>query len=162
MLNIIVAIDKKNGIGKDNDLLADIKPDMKHFVKTTKNSVVVMGYNTYLSLPGGPLKNRLNIVLTRKDIEIPGCAVMHSIDEFLGKMNDLAEGREVFVIGGASIYEQFMEHADRLHITHIFDTFEADTYFPVIDDSWALVSSTADRENIEHKHPHMFAVYEKK
>ncbi len=120
-----------------------------------------MGYNTYMSLPKRPLPNRTNIVLTRKDIALEGAHVVNSIDALKKSLETLQQG-EVFIIGGAQVYEQFMPLADRLYITHIFETFtEAEKFFPVISDEWHLKGITADRENIEHAHPHVFAVYER-
>lgn len=127
MINIIVAMDKNGGIGKDNKLLAHIPEDLKHFKDTTDGHTVVMGYSTWLSLPKKPLPNRRNIVLTTKDIELDGAVVIHSIDE-LKDWIDFDD--EVFIIGGAKVYEQFLPYADRMYVTLIEDRFEADTFFP--------------------------------
>lgn len=161
MLNLIVAIAKNNGIGKDNDLLAHISPDLKYFKKTTKDSVIIMGYNTFLSLPNGPLKNRINIVLTRKDIAIEGCLIMSSIEDLMANLSNICGNKEAYIIGGASIYKQFLPLVDRLYVTHIFSDFEADTFFPEIGPEWSITKTTASKENINHKHPHIFTIYEK-
>ena len=160
MLNIIVAVDENMGIGKDNKLLAHISPDLKYFKRMTEGKTVVMGYNTYMSLPVRPLKNRKNIIITSKNIEIQGAIVMNSIEEVL-KYSQSNINEEIFIIGGASIYKQFLNHADKLYITHIFDKFEADTFFPSIED-WKLKSAFGTHENLNHKHKHMFAMYQKK
>lgn len=139
MINIIVAMDKNGGIGKDNKLLAHIPEDLKHFKEVTSGHTVVMGYNTWLSLPKKPLPNRRNIVLTTKDIELDGAEVVHSIDE-LKDWIDFDD--EVFIIGGAKVYEQFLPYTDRMYVTHIMDEFEADTFFPRDDeDCWNIISS---------------------
>lgn len=161
MLSLIVAMAKNNAIGKDNDLLTHISPDLKYFKRTTKDSVVIMGYTTFLSLPGGPLKNRTNIVLTRKDITIEGCLVINSIEALMAQLPTINGDKEAFIIGGASIYEQFLPLVDKLYITHVFSEFEADTFFPEIGPEWSIIKTTAKRENIDHKHPHVFSVYEK-
>lgn len=159
MINIIVAVDKNKGIGKNNSLLAHIKPDLKYFKNTTNGHAVVMGYNTYLSLPKKPLPNRTNIVLTTKELELDGAIVVHSIEELLTTIKSL--NQEVFICGGASLYKQMLPYADRLYITHIFEAFDADTFFPDINNEWEIEKVSAARENIEHEHPHLFTIYKK-
>ncbi len=160
MISMIVAIDQKNGIGKNNGLLAHIKPDLLYFKSITEGHTNIMGYNTYMSLPIKPLPNRNNIVITRKQIKIEGVTVLHSIEEAL-KWIEQSDEEEVFICGGANIYEQFMPYADRLYITHIFHDFNAEVFFPSISKKWKIVSTKANRENIEHKYPHLFTIYEK-
>lgn len=159
MLNIIVAMDLNNGIGYKNKLLANIKPDMQQFKKITSGHTVVMGYNTYLSIPNAPLKDRKNIVITTKDIQIDGVIVLHSIEEFIEWYKNNNE--DVFVIGGGSIYKQLIEYADRLYVTHIMHEFEADTFFPNITKEWKLKSIVAKNENLTHLYRHLFAEYHK-
>jgi len=163
-VHIIVAMGKQNEIGLDNDLLCHIKPDLAYFKRTTKDHIVIMGRKTFFSLPNGPLPHRDNIVITRnKAFSHEGVSVAGSIEETLeiAKSLDPANEKKVFVIGGASIYEQFLPIADKLYVTHIFEEFEADVYFPAIGKEWVLESIDAKRENIEHAHQHMFAVYTK-
>lgn len=163
-INIIVAIGKHYEIGLSNDLLCHIKPDMNYFKRTTKNNIIIMGRKTFLSLPNGPLKHRDNIVITRNDnFSHEGVSIAKSINESLeiAKTLDPNDEKEIFVIGGASIYEQFLPIADKLYVTHIFKDFEADVYFPIIGKEWIIESVNADRENIEHMHQHMFAIYKK-
>lgn len=162
MINMIVAMDKNNAIGKNNELLAHIKPDLQYYKRTTSSHIIVMGYNTYLSLPVRPMPNRINIVLTSKDINLDGAVVVHSIDELFLKLKEIGESKEVFICGGASIYKQMMPYADKLYITHIFHEFEADTFFPEIGEEWEIESVNADKENINHKYPHIFAIYKRK
>jgi len=159
---MIVAIGKNREIGRGNELLAHIPEDLKYFKKTTSGGIVIMGYNTYESLPFGALPKRENIVITRKDIDIPKAHVVNSIEAAVEKANELKEEQEVFVIGGASIYEQFLPHANKLYVTHIFEEFQdADTYFPNFEQEWKLQSLDGQSENIGHEYPHVFAVYEK-
>lgn len=160
MLSLIAAVDNNMGIGKNNRLLASIKPDLKYFKRVTEGHTVVMGYNTYLSLPNGPLPNRNNIVITSKNIEIEDVTVLHSIEDLLDWTKDKEE--EIFVIGGASIYEQLITYADKLYLTHIFHTFEADAFFPDIKKDWKFLSVCGTSENIKHEYKHMFAVYGRK
>ena len=163
-INIIVAIGKHYEIGLSNDLLCHIKPDLQYFKRTTKGHIIIMGRKTFLSLPNGPLKHRDNIIITRNNgFEHEGAHIAKSIEESLELAKSLNENgdKKIFVIGGASIYEQFLPIADKLYITHIFEDFEADVYFPIIGAEWQLESTHAERENIEHMHQHMFAIYTK-
>lgn len=164
-INLIAAIGLHNEIGQSNALLCHITPDLKYFNQVTRGHILIMGRKTFLSLPNGPLKGRENIIITRQDdFEHEGAYVARSIDESLriARSLDLAQDKEVFIIGGGSIYEQFMPLADRLYITHIFQDFEASVYFPKISQHWVIESVKAERENIEHMHPHIFTVYCKK
>lgn len=162
MISMIVAMDKKGGIGKNNALLAYIKPDLQYYKKITTGHPIIMGYNTYMSLPVKPLPHRQNVILTRKPIKIDGAIVLNSIKEALQWIQQQPSQEEVFICGGATIYEQFMPYADRLYITHIFETFDADTFFPRIKKHWKIKSIQAERVNIEHKYPHIFTIYERK
>jgi len=163
-INIIVAIGKHYEIGLSNDLLCHIKPDLQYFKRVTKDQIVIMGRKTFLSLPKRPLPHRDNIIITRNNgFEHEGAHVVFGIEESLEKAKELNPNgdKKIFIIGGASIYEQFLPLADKLYITHIFEDFEADVYFPIIGKEWMLESTHADRENIEHMHPHLFAVYKR-
>lgn len=130
-ISLIVAIAEDNAIGKNNQLLCHVPGDLKRFKELTTGHTIVMGRLTYESLPNRPLPNRVNIVMSsNKDIELEGCLVAHSIEEALGKcpFND-----ESFVIGGATIYRQFLPFVNKLYITSIHNRFEADSFFPEID-----------------------------
>lgn len=131
MITIIVAIASNGAIGKNNDLLWHISGDLKRFKKITTGHCLLMGRNTWYSLPKRPLPDRQNIVLTDDPCEcLEGCISAYSIEDALQKVE---EGREIFVIGGGMIYKQFMSRADRLLITHVHRDYEADTFFPEID-----------------------------
>jgi len=135
MITIIVAIASNGGIGKDNKLLWHIPGDLKRFKKITTGHCLLMGRNTWYSLPKRPLPDRQNIVLTDDPCEcLEGCISAYSIEDALQKVE---EGRDIFVIGGGMIYKQFMSRAERLMITYVHKDFEADTFFPAIDpDTW--------------------------
>lgn len=120
MINIIVAMDKNGLIGAGGKLPWHLPSDLRFFRDTTLGQIVVMGSKTYESI-GRPLPNRINMVLSTKT----GCTIDRALS--------LAEGNDIFVIGGANVYEQFLPIADRLIITHIDAEFEGDTYFPSID-----------------------------
>lgn len=161
MIKIIVSVDINNGIGKNNDLLVKIKDDLKRFKNITMGNVVVMGYNTYLSLPNGALKGRENIVLCDKEIELEDVIVKNSIKEVLDYVKDI-DDKDVFIIGGGSVYKQFIEYADELLITHIFVDFNADIYFPEISKEWEVSKIEGDRETINNKIPYIYVTYNKR
>ena len=128
MISIICSVGKNLEIGKNNDLVWHFSEDLKYFKEITMNHSVMMGYNTYKSLPK-KLPGRKMIVITHRKIDDIDIEVVNNIDEVLNRYVDNDE--EVFVIGGASIYREFLEYAKRLYITEIDATDrEADTYFP--------------------------------
>lgn len=134
-MNIISAIDENNGIGKNNALLTHIPEDMKFFKEKTTNNIVVMGRKTLESFPNQKaLPNRINIVISSQILNINNAICVRSIDEAIDVANRI--GKEIFIIGGASIYKQFIDKCDTLYITKIYKNFDADTFFPVINDTW--------------------------
>ena len=141
MISIIVAIAQNLAIGKNNDLLWHLSADLKHFKQLTTGRTVIMGERTFLSLPHRPLPNRRNIVITDKaDLQFDGCEMAHNIDE---AARFCRPDEENFVIGGGSIYRQFMPLADALHITWVYRDFDADTFFPAIDETvWEAVAQS--------------------
>jgi dihydrofolate reductase len=131
MISIIVAVSEDWGIGKDNELLWHISEDLKRFKRLTTGKTVIMGKKTWESLPKRPLPGRKNIVLTDNPTEnIENAITSYSIEESISKCT---ADEEVFIIGGGSIYRQFMPLADRLYITHVHKKAAADIYFPEID-----------------------------
>ncbi len=160
MLSIIVAIDQNNAIGRNNDLLCYLPDDLKHFKQVTTGKPVIMGENTYYSLPKHPLPNRRNIVLTLQDelVDEQGIDLVHSIDEAAESVDKTIEN---FVIGGGSVYRQFMPLADKLYITHIDHTFEgADTFFPEIDPKvWQEISREFHPKDERHDFAFSYVEY---
>ncbi len=132
MISLIACINKNRGLGYQNKLLYQLPEDMKFFRETTKNSVVIMGKNTFLSI-GRPLPNRTNIVITRdKNFKAEGCEVKYSVDDALEVRTTTT--RPIFVIGGAQIYEQTIPQANTLYLTIVNDDkTPADTFFPTYD-----------------------------
>ncbi|MCI6165787.1 MAG: dihydrofolate reductase [Lachnospira sp.] len=147
-MNIIAAVDKKLGIGKNGGLLVSIPEDMKLFREETVGKVVVMGRKTFESLPQGlPLVERTNIVLTTsEDFKHDNVYVCHSVDEVLNKVKEYPTD-DVYVIGGASVYEQMLPYCDTIHLTKIDYTYDADTYFPDIfkDGVWQETARSDER-----------------
>ncbi len=165
MISMIVTVDRDWGIGRENEMLAHIQPDLKYFRETTTGHPVIMGYKTYLSLPekSRPLPNRDNIILTSQDLDIENVQIVHSLDELLDLIKSKYSDIEVFIIGGSSVYEQMLPYADKLYLTHIFRKFDdVEAYFPMIGDEWRLEDLMVREENIVHQYPHMFATYTKK
>lgn len=132
MISMISAIGKNYEIGKDNKLIWRIPEDMKFFKNTTMGHVVIMGRKTYESLPGN-LPGRKMIVVTSKNID-NNVETVKDISEIIDRYSK--SGEEIFIIGGESIYRQFIDYASNLYLTEIDDMCqEADTFFPQIDKS---------------------------
>ncbi len=161
-ISIIVAVAKNNAIGKDNKLLCHLSEDLKRFKKLTSGFTVIMGKNTYFSLPNRPLPNRRNMVIT--DIageQIDNCVMAYSIEDAISKMD---VDKENFIIGGASIYRQFLPYADRLYITWIHQEFEADTFFPEVKETEWEINSKEDFNITDEKNPfpYSYVIYNRK
>ncbi len=135
-MNLIVAVDRNWAIGKDNKLLVSIPDDMKFFRETTTGKVVVMGRKTLESFPNGkPLKNRVNIVLTRDpNYEVKDAIVVHSKEE-LDKELEKYNTDDVYVIGGESIYRMMLDDCQRAFVTYVDYAYDADTFFPNLDEN---------------------------
>ncbi len=132
-LTMIAAIGKNRELGKDNDLIWHFPSDLKFFKEQTKGHMMVMGRKTFDSLPG-MLPNRKHIVISRSNPDLPKeVEIFENIDDFIESYKTSDE--EIFVIGGASIYAQFLEKADRLVLTEIEQSYDADVYFPQFDPS---------------------------
>ena len=164
-MNIIVAVDKKWGIGNKGKLLVSIPRDKKLFREETTGKVIIMGHNTLLSLPGAqPLAGRKNIVLSRdKSLSIKGATVLNSVDaciDYLRKNN--IKDSDVFVIGGESVYNDFLPYCDVAHITYIDYEYEADRHFLNLDISneWSLVLETEEETYFDI--PYTFRLYKRR
>ena len=134
-MNLIAAVDKNWAIGNKNQLLVRIPADQKFFRETTTGKVVVMGRKTLESFPNGlPLKNRTNIVLTHDPAyKVSGAIVVHSMDELHAELEKY-DSEDIYVIGGDSIYRQLLPYCDVAHVTKIDYAYEADSYFPNLDE----------------------------
>lgn len=162
MISIISAIAKNNEIGKNNGLLWDMPVDLKHFKEITSGHPIIMGQKTFESL-GRPLPNRKNLVLTLdENFKAEGVKTFHSlveINDFIQKSDE-----EFFVIGGGQIYRLFMSSADKLYITHVDGDFpDADTYFPIIEESkWQKIKEEKHEPDEKNNYAYSFVEYIKK
>ena len=159
-ISIIVAFAHNNVIGKDNQLIWHLPADLKYFKNLTTNHHIVMGRKTFDSI-GKPLPNRVSVVITRDKNYIgqEGVIVKHSVQEAI---DFCKEQDEIFIIGGAEIYKQSIEHATKLYVTYIDEKFEGDAFFPSIDASqWKRVSSEKHEPDEKNKHHYSFDVYER-
>ena len=159
--SIIVAIAENNAIGKDNNLLWHISEDLKYFKKITSEHTVIMGKNTWLSLPVKPLPKRKNIIIsTSLSIDIENAFVVNSIQDAIDMCDDNVEN---FVIGGGAIYEQFLPVADKLYITKVHQAFDADIFFPEIDTNKFILESQSEMFTDEKSQlKYSFLIYKKR
>ena len=164
IVSLIAALTKNHVIGRNNDLPWKLPDDMKYFMETTKGHAVIMGRKNFFSLPPKfrPLKDRTNIVLTHngsqlKDYDV---VIVHSIDEaFL----TAPQNEEVFVIGGAEIFKQTLERANRLYLTEIDATIDGDTYFPTFDPKeWREAVRQHHSADDRHAYAFDFVIYHRK
>ncbi|MGD7051220.1 dihydrofolate reductase [Sutcliffiella horikoshii] len=158
MISIIVATDRNNLIGKDNDLPWRIPADLAYFKKVTMGSTIVMGRKTYESI-GKPLPYRRNIILSRQDFHAEGCETLHSLEE-VQQLNK--DGEELFIIGGAHIFKEALPIADFLYLTYIDEEFVGDTYFPEINEQdWELLSSEKGIKDEKNPYDYYFKKYKR-
>jgi dihydrofolate reductase len=161
MISIIVAIAEDYGIGNKNELLWHIPEDLKRFKKLTYGQSVIMGKKTWESLPNKPLPGRRNIVITDDPLECIDCSITaYSIEDALSKCG---KDDDIFIIGGGSIYRQFMPLADRLYITHIHKKAPADTFFPIIDQKiWEPIEKEEYIPCNKNDIPYTYIIYQRK
>lgn len=147
-MNLIVAVDANWGIGLKNQLLVHIPNDMKFFRQETLGKVIVMGRKTLESFPQGqPLSKRENIVLTSDmNYKVNGATIVHSLDELRETLKQYASD-QIYIIGGESIYRQLLSECDTAYVTRIDEAYEADTYFPNLDemDEWRLTGESEEQ-----------------
>lgn len=156
MVSIIVAIAANGVIGDKNSLLWHIKEDMRFFRQKTTSHPVIMGRKTYDSL-GRPLPNRTNVVISRTLNHIEGCTVVHSLEEAIALF---PSEEEIFIIGGAQIYAQALDVADRMYITRIEHSYEGDTSFPEWNRAqWRLVEKESMLCGENFRYPFSFETY---
>jgi dihydrofolate reductase len=161
-ISIIAAMGKNRVIGLDNKMPWHLPADLQWFKKTTLGSPIIMGRKTYDSI-GFPLPGRLNIILSRNtNLSIKGCSVVNSLDDALTlakkeKSHDDKEQDEVFITGGAHLYNRFLADADRLYLTLIDETFEGDTFFPDYSQyKWDEISRIDNLPDEKNTHSYTF------
>jgi dihydrofolate reductase len=162
MISLIACMDEQNGIGFNNDLPWHLPEDLRQFKRITSGHPIVMGRKTFESI-GKALPNRSNIILTTdKTFYIPEpCFSYNTIREFLDSDWIEEEEQEIFVIGGASIYQQFLPIADRLYLTKIHHTFECDAFFPAFSEViWKEVEKKEGEKCSDYKYD--FYKYERR
>ena len=164
IISLIAAVSENNVIGKNNDLPWHLPADMKYFRDTTTGHCVIMGRKNYDSIPlkYRPLDKRTNIIVTRqKNFQAEGCIVVSSIEDALNEAKKKNE-TELFIIGGADIFKQTMDLADKIYYTKIHHSFEGDVFFPQIDlTRWKLTSRQDRQPDEKNKFPFSFCVYER-
>ena len=159
IISMIAAMAKNNVIGIKNGLPWDLPADMKHFREITSGKTVIMGARTFESI-GKALPKRRNIVITLDKNQIAeGAEIVFSLDEAIESCKN--EG-EVMIIGGASIYRQFLPKAQRVYLTVIDGKFEGDAFFPEMDmNEWKIVNEEKHEADEKNSHPYAFKVFER-
>ncbi|BAG83772.1 MAG: dihydrofolate reductase [Candidatus Azobacteroides pseudotrichonymphae] len=160
-LSIIASLGRNNEIGKENRLLCYLPADLKHFRKITLGHSIIMGRKTFDSLPNGILPDRENIIISRNgSLAIKNARVYTSLDFALSK---LMNEEEVFIIGGAQIYQQTLPIVNNLYLTKVYATFpEADVFFPLINYSeWHETEQEKIPANTKNPYPISFTKYER-
>ncbi len=159
MISIIVATANNRVIGAGNNMPWHLPADLAYFKKTTLGHPVIMGRKTFESI-GKPLPGRENVIVTsNRDYHAESCLVLHTLEEARNYCRD----KDVFIIGGAQIYQEFFPYADRLYITLIDEDFSGDTYFPEIhEEKWQLISKTDGVKDEKNPYRYEFLVYEKR
>jgi dihydrofolate reductase len=163
IVSLIVAASENDVIGKNNTLPWSLPKDLQYFRKVTQGHPVIMGRKTYESI-GRPLPNRVNIVLTSKQLEIKGCTMASSLSQALAMALE-TKPKEVFVIGGKEVFGKALEqsHIDRIYLTRVHAQVEGDVSLPTIDWSqWKEVSAERHEADDNHAYPFTFLVYERK
>ena len=162
-MNLILSADNNWAIGKDNQLLVRIPSDMKFFRETTTGKVVVMGRKTLESFPNGlPLKNRTNIVLTgNPHYTVKDAIVVHTKEQLLDELKQY-ESKDIYVIGGESIYRMLLDQCDTAYVTKIDYIYEADTYVPNLDElpEWEITKESEEQTYFDLEY--RFLTYQKR
>ena len=160
MITLIAAVAENNALGKDNQLLWHLPDDFKRFKNITSGHHIIIGRKTFESFPK-PLPNRIHVIITRqKDYQPEGCLI---VDSFAKAISVCPKDEELFIIGGGEIYKQSIEMADKLDITRVHHTFDADTFFPEIDlNKWKLTSEEYHPKDEKHRFDFTFETYLRK
>lgn len=162
-MNVIAAVDRKWGIGNKRQLLVQIPADQKLFRQETTGKVIVLGHRTLETFPQGmPLAGRTNIILSRDpDFKVKGADVVHSIEELMEELKAY-DSRDVYVVGGESIYQQLLPYCDTAHLTMIDHTYEADAHFPNLETDEEWVQTGESDEQTYFDLAYTFVKYERR
>ncbi|MFY7740757.1 MAG: dihydrofolate reductase [Flavobacterium sp.] len=160
MITLIAAAAENNALGKDNQLVWHLPNDFKRFKQITSGHYIIMGRKTFESFPK-PLPNRTHIIITRqKNYKVEGCYVVNSIEKAI---EISPKGAEVFIIGGAEIYNQSIDFADKIELTRVHASFDADAYFPEINlNEWELIFEEHHTKDEKHNFDFTFQTFVKK
>jgi dihydrofolate reductase len=160
MISFIVAMDENRAIGKDNELPWHLPEDLKFFKRTTMGHPIAMGRKTHESI-GRALPGRENIVITRQlDYKSNNVTIFYSMEEFVEYCR--SQDDEIFVIGGAEIFKETFAYADRLYITHIYEEFEGDTYFPEFNErEWELITCEKGIKDEKNPYKYEYRIYDR-
>jgi dihydrofolate reductase len=160
MIILIAAAAENNALGKDNQLLWHLPDDFKRFKQVTSGHHIIMGRKTFESFPK-PLPNRTHVIITRQKYDAPeGCIVVDSLEKAIGAC---PKGEDIFVIGGGEIYKLAMPVADKIDLTRVHTTKEADTFFPEINpDDWRLAASEFHPQDDRHAYDFTFEQFLRK
>lgn len=160
MLTMIAAAAENNALGKDNDLVWHLPDDFKRFKRLTSGHHIIMGRKTFESFPK-LLPNRTHVIITRQDDYYPDDTIVVSSLEEAIKVSKLDE--QPFIIGGGEIYKIGIKHADKIELTRVHGTFEADTHFPEIDENkWVLVNEQFHPKDEKHDYSFSYLTYERR
>lgn len=162
LISLVVAADKNGVIGKDNKLPWKLPNDLAYFKSLTLGNRVLMGRNTYNSI-GHPLDGRDNIVVTSKPLDYPEGSRITLRNNLINTLLEFGNNNaELFVIGGASVYEQALPYATRIYLTRINEEFDGDTYFNFNEDEFKLVTRVRGRKDDNNPYSYHYLVYERK
>ena len=160
MITLIAAVAQNNALGKDNQLLWHLPDDFKRFKNITSGHYIIMGRKTFESFPK-PLPNRTHVIITRqKEYKPEGCIVVNSLDDAI---QSCPKQEDIFIIGGGEIYKQSIVIADKIDITRVHNSFEADTFFPEIEiEKWQLIFEEVHSKDERHDFDFTFQTYVRK
>lgn len=162
-MNLIVAVDENWAIGNKDELLVRIPADHKNFRQETTGKVIVLGRKTLETFPQGlPLKNRINIIMsTNPAYKVKDAIVVHNVEELLEELKKY-DTEDIYIVGGESVYRQMLPYCDVAHVTKIDHAYEADAYFPNLDeiDDWKITADSEEQTYFDIAYE--FVKYERK
>ncbi|MBC7382533.1 MAG: dihydrofolate reductase [Bacteroidia bacterium] len=159
-VSVIVAADENNGIGNENKLLCHLPADLKYFKQLTTGHYILMGRKTFDSI-GKPLKDRISLIITKSNRLIDGCHIFNSIEAGVGYAKKNTE-KQLFIIGGDSIFMQSLHIADTVFLTRIHHKFNADVFFPELPAAeWELVNKITHSVDEKNAYPFTFETYKR-